>query len=240
MPGGHCRNVGVGKAEPLDPIDDSIWLNEGLSHIAEELAFYRAAGISPGSNLNSDMILADHARLVAFSLYGATNLVRYSYFINDLSNQSPLQDDDDLATRGATWSFLRYAADHAGRPERELWYDLVNSSRSGVDNLAAVLGSDPNALRRRWSVSIMMDDRIALATPDPSFSQPSWNSRELLHSMGVHADPPEIWAVPGVHSATIASTSMAVLEIGAVGEVRFETPEGPPPSGFRVDVVRID
>lgn len=75
---------------------------------------------------------------------------------------------------------------------------------------------------------------------DPLFSQPSWNSRELLARMGVHADPPEIWVVPGVHSVTIASTSMAVLEFGAAGEVRFETPEGSLPAGFRVDVVRID
>lgn len=219
---------------------ETIWLNEGLSHIAEELAFYRTTGISPGSNLNSGMILADPGRLRAFSLYGASNLVRYSYFIDDLSNQSPFQDDDDLETRGAIWSFLRYAADHAAGPERELWYGLANSPRSGDANLAAVLGTDPDALRRRWFVSIMTDDRTPIIPMHTAFSQPSWNSRELLSRMGVHADPPEIWAVPGVHPITIASTSMAVLQYGAAGEVRFEAPGGALPPGFRVEVVRID
>lgn len=223
---------------------ETIWLNEGLSHVAEELTFYRASGISPRSNLSSGMLFQDPERLAAFNAYGVQNLARYSYFVGDLPKQSPFQADHDLETRGAIWSFLRYAADHDERPERELWYELVNSRESGMANLAATFGTDPVALSHTWLVSVAMDDRIPIRQTEKVLGQPSWNSRELLWRMGLRNAPAEKWMIPGVHPTTLVGSSTSILyydsPMDLAGELRFQSAGAPPPPGFRVQVVRID
>jgi hypothetical protein len=77
------------------------WLNEGLSHIAEELVFYRRMGLAPGQNLGPAQIAGTQERVDITVLYGISNLLRLDNYLKDVEAQGPFQDDDDLATRGA-------------------------------------------------------------------------------------------------------------------------------------------
>ncbi len=88
---------------------EEVWMEEGLSHIAEELLFYEASNSVPRSNL----MLGDlqGATADAATMYARANLQRFSLYLKDPSNNSPYADNDRLATRGATWSMLRYLAD---------------------------------------------------------------------------------------------------------------------------------
>ena len=88
------------------------YMEEGLSHIAEELLFYEASGgLLPRTNIDIDMLRQSQQRLDAFNSYMSSNSGRFSAYLREPSTNAPYQKDDDLATRGAIWSFLRYLAD---------------------------------------------------------------------------------------------------------------------------------
>src|SRR5204863_8605906 len=54
-----ARRLYINDAEDFE----EVWLNEGLSHIAEELLFYRTAGLQPRSNIDATTITASQTRI---------------------------------------------------------------------------------------------------------------------------------------------------------------------------------
>ena len=88
---------------------ERIWMEEGLSHIAEEMLFYEASGRVPRSNLGLTELSG--ATQPFTSSYMQQNLARFSRYLKDPSNYAPYTSDDDLEIRGAAWSMLRYLAD---------------------------------------------------------------------------------------------------------------------------------
>jgi hypothetical protein len=161
-------------------VPEERWLDEGLAHVAEELNFFAASGRAKRSNLVYDG--SDPKFTAAFSTFEANNFLRYALYLQRTETQAPIGFDildDDLYTRGAIWSFLRYTADHLpADQENAFWYKLVNSTTSGVANLTNALGTAPNSLMRDWAISVYMDD-IAPGV-DARYEQPSWNLRSAL------------------------------------------------------------
>ncbi len=157
-------------------VAEAIWLNEGLSHIAEELVFYEASGLTPHSNLASEEIEAAGAS-DAFFRFQVDNITRFIKFLQNPSNSSAM-GADLLSTRGAAWSYLRYAADRHDQADGPFWFALANSTTSGVENLQNVLGADPLRWMQDWAISVYTDD-AGLPT-DPVYMQPSWNLRALI------------------------------------------------------------
>jgi hypothetical protein len=162
------------------------WLNEGLSHIAEQLAFFKSSGRSPRQNLDNSGF-SDPVFASAFSTYENNNFNRYKAYLARPEQQAPIgfdSFDDDLPTRGAIWSFLRFAADHLPAPSQEnnFWFNLVNTKATGVANLTAALGQPPNSLLRDWAISVFLDDNAP--NVDPRFQQPSWNLRSAMTNGG--------------------------------------------------------
>jgi hypothetical protein len=147
------------------------WLNEGLSHIAEELNFYTSSGRAPRQNLSVTTALT----YPSYATYMKENVARAATYMARNAEQSPIgenDDDDDLSTRGATWLFLRYIADHtAAANEKAFWFNLVNSTTSGVANLDAAVHGDAKAYMWRWSLANLLDDRFATDAP---YQHPSW------------------------------------------------------------------
>ncbi|HEX2203705.1 MAG TPA: hypothetical protein VHG91_10420 [Longimicrobium sp.] len=158
--------------------NEAVWLNEGLSHVAEELVFYQQSGLGPRRNLAGPSFPAGSAANTAFFAYMAPNVTRYYEWVRSPEQNSVFETDDDLATRGAAWNFLRYAADRRAGDDAALWKSLVDSRQVGMANLRAALGTDPVPLLRDWAVSVYADD--AVAGVDARFTQPSWNWRGLL------------------------------------------------------------
>jgi hypothetical protein len=152
------------------------WLNEGLSHIAEELLFYKSTGLTPRRNLGPQF----SQNSSAYTQFMLRNFSRYFLFTSVPELQGPVgvdDEDDDLESRGAAWSFLRFAADHrAAGNETALWQSLVNGNSSGMQNLYDHLGPDIRLLMRDWGISVFMDD---LVTTDPKYAQLSFNMRQV-------------------------------------------------------------
>ena len=93
------------------PAFEDKWLDEGLAHVAEELLFYREAGLTPRLNLDIAALRASQTIRVAFNSEMSGNGARYRSYLERTTNSSPYAPDDSLPTRGAVWSFLRYAVD---------------------------------------------------------------------------------------------------------------------------------
>ncbi|HEX6036573.1 Ig-like domain-containing protein [Longimicrobium sp.] len=220
------------------------WLNEGLSHIAEELLFYHRAQRGPRQNLGAEVI--DNLPLRnAFLEFQDANYGRYGSWLENPEGDSPYDEAfgevDDLATRGAAWGFLRYVADQRGGSDNELWYALVNSARVGLPNLQAVTGQDPVALVRSFAVAAYTDD--AVAGVPAAFTHPSWNYRALYGRID-NSYPLEVRTlVTGTPvSMTMVAGGAAYLRAGVnanqLAAVQVTSAGANPPASLSVTVVR--
>lgn len=175
------RRIYVNRANALEVV----WLNEGLSHIAEELLFYRQAGLGPRQNLTAAVIRSSATARDAFNRNQSANVARYRDYLIAPSANSPIRKDDSLATRGATWNFLRYATDRSlrgGGQDATIFQGLVNSTTTGLPNLRGVFGADIGGMIRDWSVSHYTDDATPGVAAD--FMQPSWNWHDIYPALG--------------------------------------------------------
>lgn len=159
---------------------EEVWLNEGLSHIAEEVNFYAASGLSPRSNIGVAELraVADRRAIDAFNTFQGDNIGRFASYLENPDTAS-LLGVDNLPTRGASWAFLRYAADQEAGSDAAFFRALVDGGESGVENLAAALQVDPIDLMQTWTVSNYTDDALPDVAFGPLFQQPSWNYRDI-------------------------------------------------------------
>lgn len=245
------RRLYVNKA----PNWEETWLNEGLSHIAEELMFYRASGLGPARNLGPMELLAAPA-LEAFRSFHIDNFDRLTAYLADTESES-LFGDDGLGTRGAAWSFLRYAADRVPGDDANVWWRLVRDTRrSGLENLAAALGADPLGWLPDWGVALWADDTGGDPglDADPYHQLPSWNDREVFPALSslvpgrpglaYPLETPRLLGQPrtldlrgggvGFARATVPTRSRAALRATVGGAASL-----PPPSRVKVIVGRI-
>jgi hypothetical protein len=223
---------------------EDTFLDEGLAHIAEELAFYRASGLAPKQNISAATLKSSLRISDAFDSYGVANIRRYREFlINPLTN-SPYANNANLTTRGAIWSFLRYAADRRGGLEKSLWFQLVNppTGSHGVPNLTLAFGPELTSWIRDWAIANYADDFIS-GLPAVDVHQ-SWNFRSTLAAMDKGSFPlaPRQIDSGAITSVGISDGSSAYLRFGvlpgAVGGGRITARAGPVPPGFSLSILR--
>jgi hypothetical protein len=228
----------------LNPNFEDSFLDEGLAHIAEELAFYRASGFAPGQNLDFQAIQSSQASQSAFDNLGAANFRRFREFLTSPLVNSPYASNATIMTRGAIWSFLRYAADRRGSPEKDLWFQLANPPAGvhGLSNLTRSVTSDLGGWVRDWTVANYADDFATGAQPVDM--HPSWNLRSMVSAVNQGAWPLAtlVLDTESVTSVSIADGSAAYLRFGvaanATGGGRIASRGGVVPAGFALSILR--
>jgi hypothetical protein len=223
---------------------EDVFLDEGLAHIAEELTFYRASGLTPGQNISYQTIQSSARTQNAFDSFGAANFLRYREYLTNPASNSPYVNNADITTRGAIWSFLRYAADRRGGSEKQLWFDLANPPPGvgGVSNITRAVTADLGVWVRDWSVANYADDFIpGIQAID---SHPSWNTRSMVSAVNEGS-----WAL---NTRELVATRITSLNVGdgsadylhfsiaanAVGGGRITARGAPVPSGFALTILR--
>ncbi len=196
---------------------EDTWLDEGLSHVAEELLFFAETGLSARANIDATKLRTSSAYVDAFNNEAISNFSRLESYLGAPSSNSPFADNDDLATRGATWSFLRYAADHTGSDDGTTWFQLVNSTTSGLANLQQVFGANLTALARDWATSVFADD---ITTTDARYQQPTWNMRSIFGALESNG------AYPLATTTLGASASAVSVKGGSAAYLRFAVAAG--------------
>jgi hypothetical protein len=218
---------------------ETIWLDEGLSHIAEELLFYEETGRTTGENISRGN--TPTSEFVLLNRYMGQNLIRYGLYLEEVTNESAIHGAS-LEARGAIWAFLRYAADHSGRSDPDFFGSLVNTTLTGIDNLNQVLAGTTFDWLRRWGVAVYADDLVA--TSEPFYTQPSWDYRSWLDPVfvgGFPLDPHGLIPGGSVEFDVRAGTSGYVRVRGSAGEVSRVTTTsggGAPPGEVRITILR--
>ncbi|MFL5603379.1 MAG: Ig-like domain-containing protein [Gemmatimonadaceae bacterium] len=223
---------------------EDVFLDEGLAHEAEELVFYRASGLAPGQNLNYATILSSQRTQDAFDKFGASNFGRFREYLTNTQTNSPYADNGNIATRGATWSFLRYAADRRGTGERQMWFDLANPPAGihGTANLTRVITADLASWLRDWAVANYVDDFVSGASSVNT--HPSWNFRSMIAAVGNGEWPLGTRALESsaFTSVSIGDGSAAYLRFGvaadAHGGARITSRGTVVPRSFSLAIVR--
>ena len=195
------------------------WLDEGLAHVAEELVFFQRAGLGPRRNIDATLLRSTPPLSAAFTEQAIENFDRLALFLENPQRNSPYADDDSLATRGAAWSFLRYAADRQSTADQTtIWSRLVNSSTSGLDNLRQVFGAEVTGLFRDWATTLLLDD---VPGADARYQFASWNLRSVLAALdGSGVYPLRTTAL------TSGSTNTSSIVGGGAAYLRFAVGAG--------------
>jgi hypothetical protein len=249
----HLINFGRRRilAATVQPVEE-VWLNEGLSHIAEELLFYRRSGRTPRANFSgADFTTVDIVNEWVDDASG--DFLNFDSYAFASAVSSPFSANDALATRGGTWSFLRYVADQKFASDGTFWYNLVNSGDVGIVNIENRLNNmsdaDFKAMLRDFVTAVYTDDLI---TVDAKYTLPSWNFRSLYPRLNqLFSSFQNAWPIPGtaMTDAEIKSGSMTAggfevfLFRGLSGADSFVSVTGSAgsalPAGITISVVRI-
>ena len=235
--------------------NEETWLDEGLAHVAEELLYFRMTNVTSRQNLGLTDVAGNATRADQFRNYASQNFSRfYSYLIAPEVN-SPYAPNDSLATRGAIWNFLRYAAGRQGAGgEASFLRSLVNSNTTGVTNLQNVLsGSQFADYLRDWSVSLIADDFSPTTTAalSQSYIMPSWNFRGIYPGLRFSGGT-ALGVYPIATRSLLSGSPQRVLLAGGTSSfVRFGIPAGRsatitvssngalPPSTLKYALVRL-
>ena len=217
---------------PPSQWNDEIWLHEGLSHTAESLIFHRASGLPTRANLNLDALVATDQTVNAFNQFMFGDFLLYDSYASAAATTSPFHQADDLATRGATWSFLRYAADRLGPTDGtgtgNFFYKLVNSGLLGLNNLETQIGVSPagmQAMLRDFAISVYADDWVGGV--DVRYTQPSWNMRSIYPGLCDPSDPSSLCDYPLPVKALADNTTLTkALIAGGFAVFRFTPASG--------------
>lgn len=154
-------------------------LEEGLSHIAEEMLYYRVSERrSLGNNGRPFTSMLDSLRYV-----GHADILRelYTSYLQAPEFNSPFASEPNLATRGASWHLLRYLADRNRANDATIWRTLQASTGSFMATLQSTFGATVPDQLRDWAVSHLTDDLVPNVLP--IYTSPSWNFRSLYGSL---------------------------------------------------------
>jgi hypothetical protein len=160
---------------------EEVWLNEGMSHIAEELLYFHESGFSPKQNLGLQTVAGSQAELNAINNYQVQNLARLEFYLAAPDINSPYAQNDSLPTRGATYELLRYSLDESANSNSSYLHALVNSQNTGIVNYNAVFAATFTSIFTAVQQQVLANFFGGSGIPiDPKYSFPSWNYRDVI------------------------------------------------------------
>lgn len=132
--------------------DEATWLNEGLSHYAEEL----------GQRLIPDAMCP--ASSSCFAQFASGNVQNAYLYLEDPEGEflvAPGDDGPTIAGRGAGWLFVRWLADHFATDQplgRQLTRALLTGSGTGAGNVSTVTGVPFARLAGEWLLANYLEN----------------------------------------------------------------------------------
>jgi hypothetical protein len=164
---------------------EELWLNEALSHLAEEIG---------GRTYLAEGDATNFSRFVIGNLFNA-----YSY-LDAPGNHFllPAAGIGTLAERGAGWLFLRYLVDQVSADttlaaQNAFTRSLVETPLIGSTNLANRAGQPFDRTVTRWVLANWVSDLPSFAAP-PELQYRSWSFRAVFASL--NAQQPTFFPKP--------------------------------------------
>ncbi|HSM15405.1 MAG TPA: hypothetical protein VK845_00220 [Gemmatimonadales bacterium] len=162
-------------------LSEDTWLNEALSHFAEELG---------GRLLPPDGALGSAPdRFSQFLSLDVPNAYDYLEDPEATFLISPGNSTGTLKERGANWLFMRWIADHFDSDPNgtNLTRSLVQTTRVGAANVAAATGVPFSTLIPEWQLANYLDNLPGFTAQSPRLQYDSWNFRSTFASLNQQA-----------------------------------------------------
>jgi hypothetical protein len=199
---------------------EDTWLNEGLSHYAEELGGRNVPDVEcPGFDSCREQFIGSNIENA------------YEYLDDPESNFliEPGNSSGTLAERGANWLFVRWLADHFADTQpngTELTRALDGTNRTGGANVAAVTGVDFSTLVSEWQLANYLDNLPGFTPASDRLQYSSWDFRGLFQlnfDAGVFAKP---YPLTPDSTKTGEFNRTGVLRAGSGRHLRIIQPAG--------------
>ncbi|MDQ6887383.1 MAG: IPT/TIG domain-containing protein [Gemmatimonadota bacterium] len=133
--------------------EEAPWLNEGLSHIAEELGsrYYENKFPPPSGRTNPEQLFPDSSQpFINGDLFNS-----YSYLLSpDTVSLTLFSATGSLPERGAAWLFLRWLGDQR---DSTIYGRLDQSSKTSVENIENATGETFTSLFGDFSTALYTD-----------------------------------------------------------------------------------
>jgi hypothetical protein len=207
--------VGGGGAEVL-------WLNEGMSHFAEELG---GRSYLPG----------DQTTFTRFVIGDLENAYAY---LDATGNHFLLAPSGigTLAERGAAWMFVRYVTDQFRRDTSftetaAFTRKLLQTTATGAGNVVAATGVPFDSLVSRWALANWVSDlQVPGFTAPANLKYVSWSFRTTygsLHTQNPAAYPKAFPLVPGVSAGEAVNVEGTLRAGSGVYQRALQGPSAP-------------
>ncbi len=157
---------------------EALWLNEGLSHIAEELAgkTYEAKFPPPSGRTDPAQLFPDSAQG-----YLTPNMRNAQQFLQrpGATSVTAITGGGSLAERGGSWLFLRWLGDQKGE---SIYGRLVQTSRTGTANVEDKSNETFASLFGDFSTAVYTDSLpgVSRALVPPRLRFTSRNFRQVF------------------------------------------------------------
>ena len=210
--------------------DEVAWLNEGLSHIAEEL----------GSRYYEDRFPAPLGRTVATDLFPDSakkfivgNIRDAFRYLEDPTDHSVTTFDafGSLEERGAAWLFLRWLGDQKGDA---IFKSLVQTNLTGVQNIEGKAGESFPVLFGDFGVALVADSIPGI--PRASVPQrnrfKTRNLRQLFSWARTAGEVSRVWPLTMKPLASGDFSSGSMVQ-GTMDFYDYTTPSGTPTVGLQ-------
>jgi hypothetical protein len=145
---------------------EDLWLNEGLSHLSEDLSALHFFAIGDDA-LGSQFSLGNMFNSFSFLKATGSNFVLFA------------EGTGTLPERGAAWLLLRWMTDQFGD---DVSRRLVETSRTGAANLEAAAGEPLSRLLAEWFLANYVSDLPGLTTAS-RLGYHTWDFRSLYESL---------------------------------------------------------
>lgn len=199
---------------------EALWLNEGLSHYAEELGGWASSGS------------------VEFTEFMRGNLINAYRYLDATGDHflAPSAGIGSLAERGAAWLFVRYVVDrYAGGTTVAAWNQLtrqlVGTAATGAQNVEAVAGDPFTDIVTRWALANWVSDLPGFTAP-PELRYDAWRYRTTYDSL--HTQEPSNF--PKAYPLTPTAGAGPAVSLGGMlragSGVYHRVVQGPNDEGF--------
>jgi hypothetical protein len=183
---------------------EDTWLNEGLSHFAEELGGREVP--------NSECPVSGSCALDFLSQGDLRNSFDYLASPEDFFLIEPSSSTGELEERGANWLFVRWLADHFATDSilgTDLTRRLVATNQLGSTNVATQTGVTFPILVTEWQMANYLDDLPGFSETTSRMRYKSWNFRALAsaNSLDFPLQPDSTNGVGYSHSGVLRAGS---------------------------------
>ena len=219
----HMINASERIRHPITTELESVWLDEALSHFAEDLNGRVLRGLNETGNYTFEQLTIQSQQVNDYNAFFYQNFARLARYLQNPAVAAPTSRfaDSSLAARGAAWSLLRYAADHhapAGDIKAFI-KSLVPGPDTGVVNLRTKAGNVSfDSLTTGWMLANIADDAgiagLAVKHTYKTYNMRNNVSRANTPNQGFPLVPVQLDASPYSATLQVRSASGSYFRFG--------------------------